>query len=157
MMTVERELDRVLTLLRNKIRERGFTQLEVQEALGWGRSYISQLLTKQKSLRIEQVLLILNVIGVDPSEFFGELYHFSVSGASLEDARRYPNPAMVERFDGAGMVGAGAAAEAERNFQELRSLLRGLLRLLSKKGILEDAELSAAVAAARSGSTNDEF
>ena len=41
MTTLERELDRVLTLLRNKIRERGFTQLEVQEALGWGRSYIS--------------------------------------------------------------------------------------------------------------------
>ena len=70
MRTIERELDRVLTLLRNKIRERGFTQLEVQEALGWGRSYISQLLTKQKSLRIEQVLLILNVVGVDPGEFF---------------------------------------------------------------------------------------
>ena len=90
MITVERELDSVLTLLRNKIRERGFTQLEVQEALGWGRSYISQLLTKQKSLRIEQVLLILNVIGVDPSEFFGELYHFPASGSAYEDPRRYP-------------------------------------------------------------------
>ena len=38
MLSVDRELDRVLTLLRNKIRERGFTQLEVQEALSWGRS-----------------------------------------------------------------------------------------------------------------------
>ena len=37
MNSIERELDRVLTLLRNKIREQGFTQLEVQEALGWGR------------------------------------------------------------------------------------------------------------------------
>ena len=73
---VERELERVLTLLRNKIRERGFTQLEVQDALSWGRSYISQLLTKQKSLRVEQVLLILNVIGVEPGEFFAELYRF---------------------------------------------------------------------------------
>ena len=39
-----------------------------------GRSYISQLLTKQKSLRVEQVLLILNVIGVEPRRFFAELY-----------------------------------------------------------------------------------
>ncbi len=74
MVRVQREVDRYLTLLRNKIRERGFTQLQVQEALGWGRSYISQLLTRQKALRIEQVLLILSVIGVDPREFFGEIY-----------------------------------------------------------------------------------
>lgn len=66
MLRVERDLERILTRLRNLIRDRGFTQLEVQDALGWGRSYISQLLTKQKSLRIEQVLMILNVVGVKP-------------------------------------------------------------------------------------------
>ncbi|NIQ93618.1 MAG: helix-turn-helix transcriptional regulator, partial [Desulfuromonadales bacterium] len=63
---IEKEVDRILTLLRNKIRERGFTQLEVQEKLNWGRSYISQLLTKQKSLRVEQVLMILETINVNP-------------------------------------------------------------------------------------------
>ena len=110
-ITVERELESVLTLLRNKIRERGFTQLEVQEALGWGRSYISQLLTKQKSLRIEQVLLILNVIGVDPSEFFGELYHFPGSGSGFAGPRSYPRyPARVERFERGGPGAAGGGA-----------------------------------------------
>ncbi len=64
MINIDMELDRYLSLLRNKIRERGFTQLEVQGPLGWGRSYISQLLTRQKALRLEQVLLILKVIGV---------------------------------------------------------------------------------------------
>ncbi len=38
MRKVERDLDRILTGLRNAIRERGFTQLEAQEVLGWGRS-----------------------------------------------------------------------------------------------------------------------
>ncbi len=158
MITVERELESVLTLLRNKIRERGFTQLEVQEALGWGRSYISQLLTKQKSLRIEQVLLILNVIGVDPSEFFGELYHFPASGAGYEDPRRYPRyPARVERFEPAAVttVGGGESEELQHNFQELRSLLRGLLRLLSDKGLLQADELDSAVTAAKSGGMDD--
>ena len=37
MQNTARDLDRHLTLLRNRIRQRGFTQLEVQEALGWGR------------------------------------------------------------------------------------------------------------------------
>lgn len=79
MIPVERELDRTLTLLRNKIREQGFTQLQVQAELSWGRSYISQLLTKQKSLRVEQVLRILQVIHVEPAAFYQELYRFPES------------------------------------------------------------------------------
>ena len=58
MKTIDREMDRYLTLLRDKIRVQGFTQLEVQQALGWGRSYISQLLTKQKGLRVSVISLI---------------------------------------------------------------------------------------------------
>ncbi len=77
MTAIERDLDRWLTLLREKIRERGFTQLEIQEALGWGKSYISQLFRRQKPLRAEQTLLILSVIGVEPGEFFAELFSYS--------------------------------------------------------------------------------
>lgn len=70
---IERELDRILMLLREYIRQSGYTHLKVQAKLGWGRSYISQLLTKQKSLQVEQMLLILEAIGVDFSEFLREL------------------------------------------------------------------------------------
>ena len=118
-MEAERELDRVLTLLRNKIRERGFTQLEVQEALSWGRSYISQLLTKQKSLRVEQVLLILEVIGVKPGEFFGELYHFPQGEAPRRGGEVYPTH---------GMSGYGSSmiheVTGEIEGRRVRSLLR---------------------------------
>ncbi len=147
MITVERELDRVLTLLRNKIRERGFTQLEVQEALGWGRSYISQLLTKQKSLRIEQVLLILNVIGVDPSAFFSELYHFGDrEGASGTFPMPYSSGHGLQGYD-PGNSGSQAGALLEGNFDELRSLVQGLLKLLADKGILGLSEIDAATKA----------
>ena len=70
----EVEVERVLTMLRNKIKERGFTQLDVQQKLKWGRSYLSQLFTKQKTLRVEEVLLILDTIQVEPGEFYAELY-----------------------------------------------------------------------------------
>ncbi len=152
MRTIERELDRVLTLLRNKIRERGFTQLEVQEALGWGRSYISQLLTKQKSLRIEQVLLILNVIGVDPGDFFGELYHFATAGGGSGGPRyrSFPRGDAFER-DAAG------TDELTRSFDELQSLMRGLVRLLTSKGLVEADELSVAVNVAQHDTSIDEF
>ncbi len=83
MHTVERELGRTLRLLRSTIFACGTTQLEVQEPLGWGRSYISQLLTKQKELRVEQVLLILKVLGVAPEDFYTELYRWSTQERSV--------------------------------------------------------------------------
>lgn len=149
-MAVERELDRVLTLLRNKIRERGFTQLEVQMALGWGRSYISQLLTKQKSLRVEQVLLILKVIGVKPSEFFGELYHFPGQSAhsheedygAAEPGQASANPSAIAELS-AGEDGA-LSGDVFKSFRELRSLLQGLVRLLIDKNMIDAEELAAA-------------
>ena len=129
MREVERQLDRILTLLRNKIRQRGFTQLEVQEVLGWGRSYISQLLTKQKSLRVEQVLLILNVIGVDPAAFFAELYPPSESS----DRAGWPAP------------GERPASALQGDYRGVRSLLRGLVDLLVQRQVISAEELSAAV------------
>ena len=154
--TTDRELDRVLTLLRNKIRERGFTQLEVQEALGWGRSYISQLLTKQKSLRIEQVLLILNVIGIDPGDFFGELYHFPMAGGpeGASGFRRYPSG---EAFDRGGANTEGNDEEMRRGFDELQHLMRGLVRLLTSKGLVEADELSVAVSVAQDDKAIEDF
>ncbi len=133
MRQVDRELDRFLTLLRNKIREQGFTQLEVQESLSWGRSYISQLLTKQKSLRVEQVLLILNVIGLDPGEFFAEIY--MPRGWSRGLPERHFGP---PRDDGAG-------DELRQELERFRGLLDGLTGLLVEKRILASSDLRAAV------------
>lgn len=159
MRIVQSEIDRVLTLLRNKIRERGFTQLEVQEALSWGRSYISQLLTKQKSLRVEQILLILNVIGVDPSEFYSELYKLNAPDRlrAVEDyggGRYRPVPYDSDTVEVAevGMVG-----DFNRGFKELRSLLRGLVRLLVDKNVINVDELSTAVKSCESGPMIDDF
>ena len=138
MVTVQREVDHYLTLLRNKIREQGFTQLQVQEALGWGRSYISQLLTRQKALRIEQVLLILRVIGVEPRDFFAELY----GHAAL---RHLPAPAPADEVVGR----LGNEVEA------LRSLVHGLTDLLLAERVIDVADLSAAVKTAVSDADAD--
>lgn len=140
--TAERELERVLTLLRNKIRERGFTQLEVQEALSWGRSYISQLLTKQKSLRVEQVLLILDVIGVEPAEFFGELYPMPAHHGGEYEPRmgRAPyNPSMLSDYHGGDDTGL------QGGLDQLRDLVHGLVQLMSDKEILNLEELGEAL------------
>ncbi len=154
MSSAEKELDRVLTLLRNKIRERGFTQLEVQEALSWGRSYISQLLTKQKSLRVEQVLLILEVIGVDPGEFFGDLYNFPHSGGRVRGSE-YMEPPRGRGAYEPSMVAETSAVYDDpdfgKSFQGVRTLLRGLVNLLVDKSIINVDELTLSVNAANDG------
>ncbi len=129
MLTIEHELNRYLTLLRNKIRERGFTQLEVQDALGWGRSYISQLLTKQKSLRVEQVLLILSVIGIEPPELYAEIYGYRLPTATSHTT-------------------SPSSAETDQAIQELRRELHGLVEVLLERRIITTEELSAAVRSA---------
>ncbi len=135
MRSIERDLDRILNRLRYAIRERGYTQLEVQEVLGWGRSYISQLLNKQKSLRFEQILSILNVIDVTAAEFFGEIYPLGEADRSRR-ARR-TTPAQVDD--------APMGAELRR----LELLYAGLVSALKKKGLITTRDLARAVGEAR--------
>ncbi len=135
-MIVDKEVDRYLTLLRNKIREKGFSQLQVQDALSWGRSYISQLLTKQKSLRVEQVLSILDVIGVEPAEFYAELYFYPGSPVGPGHSGWRPPEAGDKR----GQQHGG-------EFEDMRALLQGLVRLLINNEMVDADELTEAVKA----------
>lgn len=129
MINIEKEVDRILTLLRNKIRERDFTQLDVQGKLEWGRSYISQLLTKQKSLRVEQVLAILDVIGIDPGEFFAELYRWTpAEGAPASVASSVLSPVREEELMG--------------RIEQLQSAIERVSRLLVEKDLLTADELA---------------
>ncbi len=122
MVSLEREIDGVLMQLRNIVHARGYTQLEVQERLGWGRSYLSQLLTKQKSLRFEQLILVLAVIGVDPGDFFGELYHWPERSAEEAEATRRvlePTPEGADReID--RLLGLLLTKIKERGFTQLK-------------------------------------
>lgn len=142
MINVEKEIDRILTLLRNKIREQGFTQLQVQAELDWGRSYISQLLTKQKSLRVEQVLKILDVIGIEPAEFYAELYSFPSGDPLGWQGEPYSNrdhPAYDTGMisEGGLSVLDGVAADGRRT----RSAVESLVETLYQKKVLDDEDL----------------
>lgn len=126
---VRGDIERVLRLLRSQIHERGFTQLRVQDALGWGRTYISQLLRQQKSLRLDQVLQILQVIEIEPADFFYRLFGASARQVAAE--------------------GEEAPAGPELGLEdELRRLLRltlALAQLLEAKGLVQRGELAKAL------------
>ncbi|MCP3958965.1 MAG: helix-turn-helix transcriptional regulator [bacterium] len=132
MRHVNRELDRILAHLRAVISGRGFTQMEIQSELGWGRSYISQLLTKQKSLRFDHILSILKVLDVAPEDFFGKLYQFG-------DANRLGNRAGAAAPSQSHDLGLNAAS------RRLRRRVDALVSLLKQKGLIDDAGLARAV------------
>lgn len=123
MEEVAAEIDRILMLLRSKLHEQGHTQLQVQSRLGWGKSYLSQILTRQKALRVEQLLLVLQVIRVTPAEFFGELYRWPGSHAASQSlAADGAGPFQLEE------PAAPAKATVEQEINRLLSLLRMKIR-----------------------------
>ncbi|MCP3962330.1 MAG: helix-turn-helix transcriptional regulator [bacterium] len=124
MYTPDSDVSRFLTLLRNKIRQQGFTQLEVQQTLGWGRSYISQLLTRQKNLRLDQVLLILETIGIEPESFFAELYWPAA-------------PYLASRTS----APQRQATELPAQLRDLKNLLAGLVKVLAEKQLIAAEDL----------------
>lgn len=134
MTSVERRVDRLLAVLRETIVRSRFTQLEIQEALGWGRTYISQLWSKQKHVRFDQVAMILGVIGVEPAEFYAEVF-------PPPKRPEAPSPRIPRR--------ARAAASADqREVRRLAALLDGLVFVLEQKNLITARELERAVEAA---------
>ena len=110
---VGRQVTGVLRLLRGKITESDLTQTAIQDRLGWGRSYISQLFSRAKGLRVDQVLRILGVLGIEAKDFYAELYM----------------PQLV-------------AESRARELKLLWAQHRTLVRLLEAKGILTAEEVA---------------
>ena len=115
---VDERVASFLALLGEKIRSRSFTELEVQETLGWERSHFNQLKTGARGLRIEEVLQVLGVIGVEPKVFFAELYG--------------PPP---------------AAEEPRVELAEVTSVVDSIVNLLVENQVITAGELTRAVAA----------
>ncbi len=134
MRAVDRDLDRILTLLQARMRDRCYTQLEVQEHLGWGRSYISQLVNKNKSARVEQVLMILNVIDVEPEDFWAEVYPIGAFGQPSRARRSVPRHAAPPSDDGKLL--------AEMHLT--RMLFEGVVTVLTRKNLITAGELDGA-------------
>lgn len=81
--------DDILDHLHAVMRRKRVTQQQIQIQLGWGSSYISQLLTGRKRLRIDILLDMLTALNISPVEFFAEIETPNPSNlaplAALED------------------------------------------------------------------------
>ena len=74
MRDIHRDLEKMRFLLRQKITYSDFTQREVDLQCGWSPGSLSQLLQGRKALRVESVLQVLDVLGIEPGRFYAELY-----------------------------------------------------------------------------------
>jgi len=93
---VEVEVERVCESLREAIRRKKSSLRNVEQALGQGRGYMSQLLGGNVDIKLKHIFKVLAVIGVEPDEFFLNVYSRSdpvgavrglVSRAELDDIR----------------------------------------------------------------------
>lgn len=75
----ERHCERVLELLRIRIRQAGLRQREISRALGEHPDYLSQVLRGNVALKTELVLAVIRLLGSTPAAFYAEL-----AGARLE-------------------------------------------------------------------------
>lgn len=81
MSGAERHLNHLLESLRAVIGRRGFSHGEIEESLGWGGGRTEKLLARREAIDVEEVAAILNVIGVEPADFFGEVFPPGVARA----------------------------------------------------------------------------
>jgi len=65
---------RILERLQLRIRRSKLTQSAIESRIGFSRGYLSQIFTGTVEIKSWHLLAILEVMGLEPSEFFRELF-----------------------------------------------------------------------------------
>ena len=73
-MTIDDEVRRATKLLETVMQAAGLTRKDLDQRLGAGPGYVSQVLTGRMELKLRHVLAILRALDVEPSVFFQTLY-----------------------------------------------------------------------------------
>jgi transcriptional regulator with XRE-family HTH domain len=73
-MTIDDEVRRATKLLETVMQAAGLTRKDLDQRLGAGPGYVSQVLTGRMELKFRHILAILRSLDVEPSVFFQTLY-----------------------------------------------------------------------------------
>src|SRR3954466_10853925 len=73
-MNIDDEVRRATKLLEKGMQAAGWTRKDLDQRLGAGPGYVSQVLTGGRELKFRHVLSILRALEVEPSVFFQTLY-----------------------------------------------------------------------------------
>lgn len=73
-MAIDDEVRRATKLLETIMQAAGMTRKDLDQKLGAGPGYVSQVLTGRMELKFRHILAILRALDVEPSVFFQTLY-----------------------------------------------------------------------------------
>ena len=138
--------DQLVARLRYLIELRGKSVAQVEKELGRSRGFLGDALRGGKRLPLETILEVLDLLHVDPAQFF--------SGAT-SDERRWSayTPGRPAGAEVAEDPDAGDPLRRIRDnlgdgsieVEEVARALRAVVRLLDEKGYLSRAELGSAL------------
>ena len=77
-------------MLESVVRMDGLSARQLEEKLGYGAGTVNRLFSGKIELKLRHILLILEVIGIPPSQFFREVFP--------EDERPRSEPEMASRL-----------------------------------------------------------
>src|SRR6185436_17419893 len=73
-MAIDDEVRRATKLLETVMQASGMTRKDLDQKLGAGPGYVSQVLTGRMELKFRHILAILHALDVEPSVYFQTLY-----------------------------------------------------------------------------------
>jgi transcriptional regulator with XRE-family HTH domain len=73
-MTIDDEVRRATKLLETVMQASGLTRKDLDQKLGAGPGYVSQVLTGRMELKFRHILAVLRALEVEPNVFFQTLY-----------------------------------------------------------------------------------
>ena len=101
---IDQEVDRILCCLRGKMKAARVSQVAVQRIMGWKGSNLSQLFNRTKALRVEQLLIVLEILEMPPHHFFHEIYSPAISLPQPLEVQQNLLQRMREGFSSLGEV-----------------------------------------------------
>lgn len=127
----------IVNRLRYLIELRGKSVASVEKEMGWSRGFLGDALRGEKRLSLDMLLQVLDHFAKDPAEFLG--------GLTEEEERwaRYPHAA--EQGQPSGIAETSAVPESDDASADTRRLVRAMIQVLEKKGLLDRDELRTAL------------
>ncbi|MEA2602017.1 MAG: hypothetical protein QOF89_3009 [Acidobacteriota bacterium] len=122
-MTIDDEVRRATKLLETVMQAAGLTRKDLDQKLGAGPGYVSQVLTGRMELKLRHILAILHALEVEPSVFFQTLYpenRPSTDAVVMEE--------FLRRFQRLGFGAPPAPPAPSLDPQELEKLIQSAVR-----------------------------
>lgn len=122
-MTIDDEVRRATKLLETVMQAAGLTRKDLDQKLGAGPGYVSQVLTGRMELKFRHILAILHALEVEPGVFFQTLYpenRPSTDAVVMEE--------FLRRFQRLGFGAQPVQPAPALDPQELEKLIQSAVR-----------------------------